>query len=52
MTELHVIPCDDLVEHIAAEDCVCLPKPLPEKLDDGSVGWIYVHSALDGRAPG
>ena len=45
----HVIPVDDLIEHDVTDDCICGPTTLPMELDDGSIGWVYVHASLDGR---
>jgi hypothetical protein len=45
----HVVPVDDLVEHDDSEDCVCGPTTEPVKREDGSMGWLVVHHALDGR---
>lgn len=30
-------------------DCLCGPEMRPEKREDGSIGWLIVHHALDGR---
>ncbi|MCW2886995.1 MAG: hypothetical protein JWL58_3857 [Streptosporangiaceae bacterium] len=46
---LHVVPVDDLIDHPTTEDCVCGPRSQPVKQDDGSVRWLIVHHALDGR---
>lgn len=46
---VHVRPVGDLVEHELTEDCACGPSAQPVKRDDGSVGWLIVHHALDGR---
>ena len=45
----HVTPSDDLVDHRLRSDCVCGPRCEPVKREDGSLGWLYVHHALDGR---
>jgi len=50
---LHVMPCNDLREHVndIADHCWCKPT-LHEVLDDATgalVGWIFVHNAADGR---
>lgn len=39
---VHVIPLDDLREHIECVDCLCRPD-----LEDG--GRIVIHRAWDGR---
>lgn len=44
MSELHVVPNGDLLEHDADEDCVCVPTPRFE-----SGGIVYQHHSLDGR---
>lgn len=46
---LHVHPLQDLVEHELTEDCPCGPEARPVKREDGSVGWLIVHHALDAR---
>lgn len=49
---LHVHPVDDLVGHDTATedaDCACGPTIRPVERDDGSMGWLIVHNALDGR---
>lgn len=62
---LHVYPLGDRVtvqlggktvsaaiEHdtsTSEPDCICGPEVRPEKREDGSVGWLIVHHALDGR---
>lgn len=48
-TERHVIPNEDLVEHTLDEDCVCGPSCEMVHTTTGDQGWLYVHSALDGR---
>ena len=49
MSELHVEPISDLIEHITSEDCPCGPTIERVVRDDGSDGWICVHHSLDGR---
>lgn len=51
MTDLHVTPIGDLVEHdtSANGECPCGPTDKPVKRDDGSICWIAVHHSLDGR---
>lgn len=47
---IFVWPQDDLIEHeIQNEDCVCMPRCEPIFRPDGSNGWMYTHSSLDGR---
>ncbi len=51
-TTFHVMPCNDLREHVnkADQSCWCNPE-LQEVLDQNGamVGWILVHNAMDGR---
>lgn len=50
MSEAHVAPIGDLVEHITdGSDCPCGPRTEPVPRDDGSTGWLVIHHALDGR---
>lgn len=51
MDHVHVIPIDDLIEHEYDEegDCPCGPEVRPVEREDGSIAWLYVHNALDGR---
>lgn len=48
---VHVMPIDDLIEHECDEegDCHCGPEVRPVEREDGSIAWLYVHNALDGR---
>ena len=49
---MHVFPVDDLVEHdteTSEPDCVCGSEVQPVVREDGSVEWLLVHQALDGR---
>lgn len=49
---LHIRPVDDSAEHDTSTgepDCICGPEMRPEKREDGSIGWLIVHHALDGR---
>jgi hypothetical protein len=46
---LHVIPNGDLVDHKSEPDCVCGPTAELVPRGDGSIGWVIVHAALDGR---
>jgi hypothetical protein len=46
---LHVHPLRDLIEHELTDDCPCGPRQQPVTREDGSVGWLVVHSSLDGR---
>jgi len=51
MTNMHVYPVNDLVEHDTEHgtDCVCGPRVRPVVRDDGSIGWVITHHSLDGR---
>lgn len=51
MTDLHVTPTGDLIEHdtSANGDCACGPTDKPVRRDDGSICWIAIHHSLDGR---
>lgn len=41
---------EDLVAHETEGDgCVCGPTTQPVERDDGSISWLLVHHALDGR---
>lgn len=46
-----VHPVDDLIEHDVdgGDACVCGPTVEPVPRLDGSVGWLYLHHALDNR---
>lgn len=47
---IHVYPLGDLVAHDTdGDECICGPLDEPVKRDDGSIGWVVVHHALDGR---
>ena len=48
---IHVIPDNDLIEHETEldDDCPCGPEVQPVEREDGSMSWLYHHSALDGR---
>lgn len=48
--DVHVYPVNDLVDHdLDGGDCACGPTAEPVERDDGSMGWVLVHHALDGR---
>lgn len=42
--KVHVVPKDDLIEHLPDDDCPCGPTP---KFEEGGV--VMVHHSLDGR---
>lgn len=46
--EMHVVPDRDMVEH-SPDDCICGPRTEPVKRENGSYGWMVIHSSLDGR---
>lgn len=48
---VHVMPTNDLIEHDGDDDgdCPCGPEVRPVEREDGTIGWVYVHNALDGR---
>jgi hypothetical protein len=46
---VHTLPVGDLIAHMSAEDCPCLPTVEPVPAEDGSMGWLIVHNAWDGR---
>lgn len=50
-SHIHVTPINDLIEHEENDegDCPCGPEVQPVKREDGSIGWVYIHNALDGR---
>lgn len=47
--ELHVVPLDDVVDHDLDQDCVCGVTMEPVVRHDGSMRWLLIHHALDGR---
>ena len=49
MSTLHVVPVSDLIEHTTTGPCLCQPYSQAVNADDGSVGWVVTHQALDGR---
>lgn len=42
---------DEDVTHEVTDDgdCPCGPEVQPVEREDGSIGWVYLHNALDGR---
>lgn len=48
---VHIMPINDLVEHEWDDDgdCPCGLDVQPVERDDGTIAWVYVHNALDGR---
>lgn len=49
MTTVHVMPADDLIEHVDSDSCTCGPRVAPVEREDGSIGWVVTHHSLDGR---
>ena len=45
MPDIHVLPVNDLREHVESEDCWCHPRI--ERVGDD--GWLVVHNSADGR---
>jgi hypothetical protein len=50
--EAHVVPVDDVLDHEISDNCICGPESTPVKQEDGSMGWVMTHHALDGRESG
>lgn len=48
---VHIMPINDLVEHEWDDDgdCPCGLDVQPIEREDGTIAWVYVHNALDGR---
>lgn len=46
---VHTMPVNDKFIHFADEDCGCAPRVEPVPREDGTVGWLYIHDAADGR---
>lgn len=44
--DVHVLPINDLREHVESLACWCAPKL---QRVDGSTAYLVVHHALDGR---
>lgn len=44
MSQVHVQPVGDLIEHEDTDDCACLPTSVPTE-----GGFVVVHNAWDGR---
>lgn len=50
LTTVHTYPVNDLIDHDTdSDDCACGPLIEPVPAEDGSMGWLIVHHALDGR---
>lgn len=46
---VHVVPCDDVVDHDLTDECVCGPSPELVHSELNPEGWLYTHHSLDGR---
>lgn len=46
---VHVLPVDDLIEHVMDQGCVCGPSTETVVSDNGEIGWVIAHPALDAR---
>lgn len=44
----HYMPINDLIGHVANDDCLCGPTPELMQRRTGDA-WLYVHHSLDGR---
>lgn len=50
MTTVHTYPVDDLIPHeVDGDDCPCLPVTEPVERHDGTIRWVVIHHAWDGR---
>ena len=49
MSEAHVVPLNDLIEHTSDDECACGPEARPMPQADGSMKWLMIHHSLDGR---
>jgi hypothetical protein len=49
LSELHVMPVADLIDHAANDACLCGPTVEPVMRPDGSNGWLHTHHSLDRR---
>lgn len=47
--EVHVIPRNDRSAHPTVNECPCVPRTEPVEREDGTIGWVVIHNALDGR---
>ena len=46
----HIVPVADVVEHdTSGDDCVCGPRFEEVKAESVTMGWLVIHSSLDGR---
>lgn len=49
MSTVHVVPVNDLMEHVVDTECPCGPDVEAVFRDDGTNGWLITHHSLDGR---
>lgn len=49
MSDAHVIPLGDLIDHDTVGDCPCGPTDTPVETGDGGIRFLAVHHSLDGR---
>lgn len=49
MSNVHVTPIDDLIQHEKTEECVCGPTIEPVETPSGAINWMLTHNALDNR---
>ena len=42
---VHLVPIDDLKEHVDSESCWCGPEELDEDCDE----VVFLHRSMDGR---
>ncbi len=46
---VHVLPVDDLREHVETAQCWCNPKCSKVETFAGGWGYVIVHNSADGR---
>ena len=50
LTDIHVLPIGDLMDHVESRSCWCYPRHEDENGRPTDVGpMIVIHNALDGR---
>ncbi len=47
MSDLHVMPTNDIVDHEPSDDCICGPEFELREAPDGSDMWIAIHWSAD-----
>lgn len=45
--DVHIWPLNDLIAHEI--DCPCLPITEPVADENGTISWLIIHNAWDGR---